>query len=392
MNRQRKKPEEKAPNKTQEAPKSQEDILAAICRKVEGAELLSDGDQEEIGFTSTTSLALNYICSGKFVGGGVPKGRVTEIFGPSSAAKTVIGTHILQGCQKEGGVAVLLDSENAYSPSFARVLGLDLNRLIYLKPEHLEACFAKVAEIAVLVGQKQTKTPLCVVYDSIAASPSMREYNELMENKPSAPEMGERARICSRELRKIASYLNRLNCSLIVINQIRSKIGVLYGNPETTAGGGNSLEYYCSVRLDCRRQDILQDSRKRPIGILLRVKAVKNKVTSPFKTARALRLYWDLGIDPCSGLLDILLDTDKIKPGAPGWYHLCSDESVKFQAKKEDNYVPKKFLLEHPEVLNTTRDQLEEFLGYNKSALEVSESSEILPGGAGDAEEPEDKE
>ena len=163
----------------------------------------------------------------------------------------------------------------------------------------------------------------------------------------------------------------------------------MYGNPETTAGGGNSLEFYCSVRLDCRKQGVLQDSRKRPIGILLKVKSVKNKITSPFKEARGIRLYWDVGIDPCSGLLDVLLDSDRIKAGSPGWYHLATDETAKFQARKDDNYVPSKFLVEHPEVIDSTREEVEAFLGYNKAAMEASQSEELSASEDSDEDEKE---
>lgn len=353
---------------------SEEDLIDAIVKKVDGAEILDENTLLQQGFINTTNLALNYICSGHFLNGGVPKGRITQIYGPSSSAKTVIGTHILQGCQQTGGIAALLDSESAYSPSFSSALGIDNKKLVYLQPDHLEGCFSRARDIAMMVSQKGDKRPVAVVYDSIAASPSAREFNDMMEgNEEPKPEMGERARVCSRELRKLAALLNKLNCSLVVINQIRMKIGVMYGNPETTAGGGNSLEFYCSLMLDCRRGKAILDAKKRPIGILVNVKCTKNKCYKPFGKVSNLRLYWDYGIDPCSGLLNVLIDAERLQAGSPGWYHLATDPEVKFQAKKDDNYVPKEFLLEHPEVVDATKEELEKFLGCNSRALEKAE-------------------
>lgn len=362
----------------EEKPLSDEDLLDAIVKGVSGAEILDQNTILQQGFINTTSLALNYIASGKFVDGGIPKGRITQIYGPSSSAKTVIATHILQGCQKQDGISALIDSESAYSPKFSETLGIDTRRLIYLQPDHLEACFGKVRDIGMLVAKKGDQRAVAVVYDSIAASPSAKEFNELMEqNDEPAAEMGERARVCSRELRKIASLLNKLNCAFVVVNQIRSKIGVMYGNPETTAGGGNSLEYYCSLMLDCRRGKPIKDSRKRDIGVHVNLRCTKNKCWKPFGKALNLRLYWDYGIDPCSGLLQILIDADKLVPGSPGWYHLRENEDAKFQARKDDNYVPRDFLLEHPETVDSTREELEAFLGMNESAVSVSDSGNV---------------
>lgn len=370
----KRKPKKKKDEESEKDSKglSQEELIHSICRKVEGAELLDKQTILEQGFINTNNLALNFICSERFIDGGIPRGRITEIFGPSSSAKTVVGTHILQGCQSIGGIGVLLDSESAYSPSFAETLGIESEKLIYMQPDFLEACFAKTQEIAGLVSSKGNKQPVCVVYDSIAASPSETEFNDMMEGKASGHEMGERARVCSKELRKISSLLNRQNCSFVIINQIRMKIGVMFGNPETTAGGGNSLEYYCSIRLDCRKGKVILDSRKRPIGVKVNVKCVKNKVTPPFKKAVGLRLYWNYGIDPCSGLLELLIDDDRIEKGSPGWYHIKGDTSKKFQAKKDENYVKPEFLLENPEVIDATREQVEAFLNWNSSAINAT--------------------
>ncbi len=133
------------------------------------------------------------------------------------------------------------------------------------------------------------------------------------------------------------------------------------------------------------------DAKKRIAGIMIDVKCVKNKITVPFRVAKNLRLYWNYGLDPCSGLLDLLIESDRLEPGSPGWYHLASDKSVKFQAKREDNYVPPQFLVDHPEVIDATRDQVESFLGQNRSAIDASsqEGLEVEDEDGTEGEKPE---
>jgi recombination protein RecA len=344
-----------------------ESIIDAICGAIPEAEILNAETVEDLGFINTGNLAINYICSGKFIDGGIPVGRITEIYGPSSTGKTVIGTHILQGVQKAGGIAVLIDSESAYSASFGEVLGLDTKHLVYMQPECLEDCFKNIVKIVKAVRSRTTDMrPVAIVYDSIAASPARLEVEKLSKDEDIGSGMGIRARLCSDYLRNIASYLNKQKVAVIIVNQIRSKIGVMMGNPETTAGGGNSLIFYCSLRLDCRARGKILDAKKQILGIEMSVKNTKNKIFKPFKVADGIELYFDKGISPISGLLKLLVEDGKIEQGG-AWYSVPGRDT-KFQGKNILNV-----LLEIPELIGaSTKEEVEDFLGVNQVPLEAS--------------------
>lgn len=352
--------------------RNNEEIISDICACIPGAEILSNDVSAQLGFVSTGNFAVDFICSGKFWNGGIPMGRITEIIGPSSTGKTIIGTHILQGVQRMGGVGVLIDSESAYSAAFGEVLGLDTNKLIYLQPECLEDCFMRIIKIVEYIRKNTTDMrPIAIVYDSIAASPSRMECEKIQKGEDIGSLMGRRALICSDYLRNIAGFLSKQKAAVVVINQIRSKIGVMFGNPETGAGGGNSLEYYCSVRLDCRRRGKIADKQKRAIGIYMNVKNVKNKVAKPFREASELELFFDKGIAPTSGLIGLLVEEEKLVQGG-AWYSV-KDSDVKFQGK---NLV--ETLLEHPELVDAPdRNSLENYLRCNRQSLDLSLSADL---------------
>lgn len=203
-----------------------EDIIKEICKNVEEAEIVS----EVIGYVSTGNFAIDHACSGKFWNGGLPLGRITEMYGSSSSGKTAIGIHLLQGVQQQGGIGVLIDSEAAYTSAFGDVLGLDNNRLIYLQPECLEDCFTRIYDIVSLIRSKSNDMrPIVIVYDSIAASPSRREIEKLSKREDLGSSMGHRALICSDYLRNIAGFLKKEKAAVVVINQVREKIGVMFG-------------------------------------------------------------------------------------------------------------------------------------------------------------------
>jgi len=347
-------------------------IISDICQNISGAEILHSEGLEEMGYVSCGNLALDYITSGKMWGGGFPMGRITEIFGSSSTGKTVIGTHILQGVQKLGGVGILIDSESAYSAAFGEVLGLDVSQLIYLQPDCLEDCFKKIIELVKFIRSKtDDMRPVAIVYDSIAASPSRREVEKVEKDEDIGSSMGHRALVCSDYLRNIASFLAKQKAAVIVINQVREKIGVMFGNPETTAGGGRSLEFYCSVRHDCRGRGQIVDKQKRAIGIKMDVRNAKNKVAKPFRVASELELFFDIGISPTSGLIKLLVDEEKLSQGG-AWYTITGTD-VKFQKKNLAD-----ILLDHPELIEAPdRNAVEKYLGMNRQSLEVSLSDEF---------------
>lgn len=356
--------------------KKNNNIYNQICAEIDDAQILCNENISSKEFISTGNFALDYIMSGKFFNGGAPLGRVVEAFGPSSTGKTVIGTHLLQGCQKAGGISVLIDSESAYSSSFGNILGLNTSELIYMQPETLEDCFNKIIKIISIVREKtKDNRPVMIVYDSIAASPSRKEYEEaIISNEENSSEMGLRARACSQKLRIISSYLSKQNACLFIVNQLRSKIGVIMGNPNTTAGGGQSLEYYCSVRLECKRGKQLLDNNKKIIGINMNVSCVKNKVTKPFGIAEDLELFFDYGISPTSGLMKILSEEGIIeKNGA--WYSYTNkkNEEIKFQRKNFEEV-----LIDNPDILGSeSSEQLQEYIERNKKSLDISKNSEI---------------
>ena len=349
----------------------EEEIIKSVTKNISGAEILDPEQLERAGFISTTTLALNYICSGKFLDGGIPLGRVIEIFGPTSSAKTVVATHILKGTQQQGGIAVLIDSESAYSIPFAQALGIDVDKLIYVQPDHLEACFDTIVQTIQQVREINQDKPIVIVYDSIAASPSQKELEEALNLSEMSAEMGLRARVASQRLRTIAGLVSKTKASVIVINQIRSKIGIMYGNPETTAGGGKSLEFYCSVRLDCRGQKQILDSQKRIVGITFRTRCVKNKVAKPFRIAENMELFFDIGINPLSGVLGCALDAGIVKKlNNQGWYCRTDNESIKFQSSLEKNSIPLEWILANADLFGGTEEDVKNFLVANTKQTE----------------------
>lgn len=345
---------------------SNENIIKEICNKVDDVELIDTQDEE---FISTGNFALDYIISGKFWKGGIPLGRISEIYGNSSSGKTVVATHVLQNVQKEGGIAILIDSENAYNAQFAQVLGIDVKSLVYSNSETLEGCYTSIVKMVNLIRNK-TNRPVMIVYDSIAASPSKDEREKITTGEDLKSEMGKRAQISSAYLRTLAGLLKKQRIGLVVINQLRSKVGVLYGDPNTTAGGGRSLEYYCSVRLECKKRKSIVDEKERAMGIFLDVNNTKNKLASPFRKVQELELFFNKGICPISGLLDILIQEDRVtKSGA--WCTIVGTE-YKFQAK---NLL--KALLDNPSLIDCpSKEDLEEFISRNKHSLSESISNE----------------
>ena len=255
----------------------------------------------------TGNLALNYLCSGKFVGGGIPAGKMIEIFGNSSSCKTLFALNILHGVQKAGGIAVFIDAEGTISKEFAeKAAHVDPNKVLVIPPEKvptLEKCF-KVMHMVIkkTVAKYGTERPIVIIYDSIAASPSEREFaNTEVEEGMSKEKIkalgggvakpGERARICSEELRTLNPLLDKNNCGIVFINQLRSKIGVMFGNPNTTGGGGRSLEYYTSLRLETRASKRIKDKLDNTIGMNVSVSNQKNKVFRPFINAKDMHLF-----------------------------------------------------------------------------------------------------
>ena len=302
-----------------------------VIKRLKTAGLLSE-EAHDLGFVSTGSYALNKVISGNYMNG-IPIGQISQFHGESSTAKTVFATHILKEAQSKGYYSMLVDSENAYNPTFAKTLGIDPEKLIYSTPETLEDSFQVMEETILSIRETDPETPIVIAYDSIAVSPSKVEYDA--ESYDGNNMQGAvRAKATGACLRKINPLMRKHKVALIVINQLRSKVGVMYGNPDTMAAGGRSLDYYLGVNLKCvsnKTTDLIKDDHKRIIGITGTVRNTKNKVSIPFRECE-FELMYDEGLNACAGLLkQLVLDNIIDQNGA--WY---SWGDVKFQRKEFD--------------------------------------------------------
>jgi recombination protein RecA len=283
--------------------------------------------------------------------GGVPRGRITEIFGPESSGKTTLSLHLAASVQRTGGVAAYVDAEHALDIDYARKLGVDVENLLVSQPDTGEQGL-EIVEILVRSGAVDI-----VIIDSVAALVPKAE----IEGEMGESHMGLQARLMSQALRKLAGSINRSNCAVIFINQLREKIGVMFGNPETTTGG-KALKFYASLRLDIRRIGPVKE-RENIIGSRVRVKVVKNKVAPPFKQAE-FDVLFDEGISHTSLVVDIASEANIIqKSGA--WYSY-GDQRI---GQGREN--AKLFLRDNAALMTEIEHRVKEFLGVRPGATTV---------------------
>lgn len=274
--------------------------------------------------------------------GGLPKGRIVEIFGPESSGKTTLMLHTIAECQKQGGTCAFIDAEHALDPIYARKLGVDTDTLMVSQPDNGEQAL-EITDMLVRSGAVDM-----IVIDSVAALTPKAE----IEGEMGDSHMGLQARLMSQALRKITGNAKRSNCLVVFINQLRQKIGVMFGNPETTTGG-NALKFYASVRLDIRRIGSVKEGEN-VIGSDTRVKVIKNKMAPPFRQAE-FQIMYGTGINYLGEVIDQGVNLDIIKKSG-AWYSYDGEKL----GQGKTNAV--QFLKEHPEICQTIEHQVREQL------------------------------
>jgi len=298
---------------------------------------MGDAAVQDVEVISTGSLGLD-VALGV---GGYPRGRVVEIYGPESSGKTTLTLHAIAEAQKKGGIAAFIDAEHAFDRYYAEKLGIDIENLIISQPDNGEQAL-EITDNLIRSGAIDI-----IVIDSVAAlTPKSEIEGEMGDSK-----MGLHARLMSQALRKLTGSISKTNCTVIFINQLREKIGVMFGNPETTTGG-NALKFYCSVRLDIRRSTQIKDSNNNVLGNKTRVKVVKNKVAPPFKTAEFDIMYGQ-GISKVGEIVDLGVDFEIIKKSG-SWF---SYDDTKLGQGRD---AVKALLQDNPELMEELEGKIKE--------------------------------
>ncbi|MCX8055052.1 MAG: recombinase RecA [Ignavibacteria bacterium] len=288
--------------------------------------------------------------------GGVPRGRITEIFGPESSGKTTICLHIIAEAQKRGGIAAFVDTEHALDVKYAERLGVDLNNLLLAQPEFGEQALEIVETLV------RSNAIDVIVIDSVAALTPRAE----IEGEMGDAQMGSQARLMSQAMRKLNAAIGKTKTTVIFTNQLRSKLGVMYGNPETTTGG-NALKFYASVRIDIRRKEVIKDGQE-AIGSRTKVKIVKNKVAPPFKEVEFDILYNE-GISKIGDLMDVAIEHGIITKS--GSWFTYKDERV----QGRDGL--KKILSEKSELMSELEEKVRNVLNNNPAFSKNNTKTEI---------------
>ncbi|QHS61769.1 recombinase RecA [Chitinophaga agri] len=308
--------------------------------------MMGEKGTEPMEVISTGSLGLD-IALGI---GGFPKGRIIEIYGPESSGKTTVAIHTIAEAQKKGGICAIIDAEHAFDSSYAQRLGVDVDSLLISQPDHGEQAL-EIADRLILSGAVDV-----VVIDSVAALvPKGELEGEMGESK-----MGLQARLMSQALRKLTATISKTNCCCIFINQLREKIGVMFGNPETTTGG-NALKFYASVRLDIRRMTQLKDGDE-AVGNRVKVKVVKNKVAPPFRQAE-FDIIFGQGISKVGEIIDMGVEYGIVQKSG-SWF---SYESNKLGQGRD---AVKQLLLDNPEVAIEIEGKIKAKLAEQQAAAQ----------------------
>ncbi|HCU07299.1 MAG TPA: recombinase RecA [Holosporales bacterium] len=343
-----------AKTNTDDRSKALEAALTQIERSFGKGSIMRLGSDDQVIETETVSTGSLGLDIGLGVGG-LPKGRVIEIYGPESSGKTTLALHVIAEAQKKGGTCAFVDAEHALDPVYARKLGVNLEELLISQPDTGEQAL-EITDTLVRSGGVDV-----LVVDSVAALVPKAE----LEGEMGDSHMGLQARLMSQALRKLTGSISRTNCMVIFINQIRQKIGVMFGNPETTTGG-NALKFYASVRLDIRRIGAIKD-KENVIGNQTRVKVVKNKMAPPFKIIEFDIMYGE-GISKTGELIDLGVKADVIDK-AGSWY------SYGPQRIGQGKESARQFLKDNPNIAQEIENKIKADIGLvaKKMLLDVTE-------------------
>jgi len=333
---------------------------------------LSDETVNDVPSISTGSLGLDLALGI----GGIPRGRVTEIYGPESSGKTTLTMHCIAEAQKKGGLAAFIDAEHAFDKTYAEKLGIDTENLLISQPDNGEQAL-EIAEHLIRSGAIDI-----IVIDSVAALvPKAELEGEMGESK-----MGLQARLMSQALRKLTGTINKTGCACIFINQLREKIGVVFGNPETTTGG-NALKFYASVRLDIRKRDVIKEASDEITGNRVRVKVVKNKVAPPFKVVE-FDIIYGRGISKSGEIIDIGVELNVIQKSG-SWF------SYNGNKLGQGRDTVRQLIEDNPEMMDDMEKKIKEKIAQpvtekpkeakeTKETKEAKEAKEAKEKGKGD--------
>lgn len=364
---------------------------------VTGGDILEDLEDVSY-FIDTGNLAINYGCSGRYIGGGIPGDKITEAYGPPASGKSLIGSNCMRGAQNMGAWVIILDCENATNTDFMKKSShLDCKKVVRYTPSSLERAFRQihVGTTAIRKYEKdkgRERKPIFVVFDSLTVPPCERELREndlpmdfsvtdwkTIVGRHEQP--GERAKVISTEMRKLQAMIAKNGVTVYIINQVRDQIGVMYGSPEITPGG-KAMGFYASLRFrTSTKKKIEHKISDKFAGINMQVTNKKNRSFRPFVEASDVKLYWDDGIDPISGLLTCLIEGERIS--GKGTYRVAEKylpegrADYTFKAKKSENRVPVQVLLDCPKLIDAeTEAEVQAYLDLWGGGMIATESGE----------------
>lgn len=372
----------------------EQDFFGELSKNI-GGELLEDMSVCP-GFIDTGILSVNYINSGKFVGGGIAQASIAECAGQSAAGKSLLSTNLLRGCQTCGGIAILLDAEHAINKEFCiRASHVDPKKLIVVASDSLQGSFNKIHKIIRYIREEKKvplEKPIVICYDSLSASPSERELvstrvdlEEISEAKLKemgggfSQKVGERASICSLELRKLMPTVKKHNVLVFFVNQLRTNIGVMYGDNLDSAAGGLAIKYVTSTRMRMYSSKQIKNSDGRTIGMNVLIKNTKSRFTYAHQSVNNVRLFFDNGVDPMGGLLDLCVQIGRVKAGTAGNYTVdekyTDGKVVKFKSSKLSNTIPIDVLLDNPKLVDAeTPEQIMYYINMFGEANKAANS------------------